>query len=353
MARPTLGDLGERVIIGDILASRYRPVAPNFGDDCVWISLGNGKVLVATTDPCPEPMAAALGFMDWYYRGWLLATINLSDLAAAGATPCGVLTAYELPPSTLVDDFMRLLTGVDDCLADYGTQVLGGNIKETSWISLSATALGFRETVPARRGAASPGDLVYLVGQSGRFWAGVLAYTHWPHEVAEDSQLLDPVVRPRPQLAAGIALSDSGLVKSLTDNSDGLYTTLQAISVEAGGGFDLTLSDSWISDATARRVAERLGLETVRLALGWGDWQLIAVVQRDNGDEFEGLCSSQAFEHHRIGTVSSTPGVRANYRGRSGLLLPLDSQRFAPSSWMSIGLGSYIDMLIGGPLVEG
>jgi len=50
--------------------------------------------LVATTDPCPEPLVFSLGYTDLYYQGWLLATINFSDLAAAGAEPLGLLVSY-------------------------------------------------------------------------------------------------------------------------------------------------------------------------------------------------------------------------------------------------------------------
>ena len=115
MSRPTLGDLGERRIIAELLAPRYAHGGGRFGDDCASLSLTDipHGHLVMTTDPCPPPMAAQLGFNDPYYRGWLLATINLSDLAAAGAEPLGLLTSLQLPASTTIADFERLLDGID------------------------------------------------------------------------------------------------------------------------------------------------------------------------------------------------------------------------------------------------
>jgi len=95
-----LCDLGERRIIDELLRPRYA-AATQFGDDCAQLApLGAGERLVVTTDPCPPPMAHLLGFADEYYRGWLLATINLSDIAAAGARPAGVLTSLQLPSTT-------------------------------------------------------------------------------------------------------------------------------------------------------------------------------------------------------------------------------------------------------------
>src|SRR5437870_493268 len=125
-----LDDLGERRIINEILRRRYgASESDHFGDDCAFVSnvndLPKGQI-VATTDPCPEPIASVLGFTDFYYRGWLLATINLSDLAAAGARPLGLLTSLVLKNETTVNQLLRLLDGIDACCSQCETRVIGG-----------------------------------------------------------------------------------------------------------------------------------------------------------------------------------------------------------------------------------
>src|SRR5258707_14371590 len=141
-----LDDLGERRIIEEIMRPRYGDQWPeDFGHDCAIVGETDswpGRTVVATTDPCPEPMASFLGYKDLYYRGWLLATINLSDLAAAGATPVGLLTSLVLPNDLTVSELSRLLDGIDECSRANGTRVLGGNIKEGERIDLTATAIG-------------------------------------------------------------------------------------------------------------------------------------------------------------------------------------------------------------------
>ena len=113
-----------------------------FGDDAAIIDLSLAEEdLVVTTDPCPVPMAWTLGFDDYYYYGWLLATINLSDLAAMGATPVGLVNSLVLPPETTVASFERLLDGFDESCERAGAIALGGNIKEGS-LQCGATALG-------------------------------------------------------------------------------------------------------------------------------------------------------------------------------------------------------------------
>src|SRR5690348_5822441 len=113
-AVPVLSDLGERRIVEEILRPRYDR-GQGFGDDCAILDWPGappaGAQLVASTDPAPRPVAATLGFSDPYYEGWLLATANLSDLAAAGAHPLGLMTSLTLPAATTVHDFTRLLDG--------------------------------------------------------------------------------------------------------------------------------------------------------------------------------------------------------------------------------------------------
>src|SRR5262249_37077632 len=151
------------------------------GDDCA--RLGHG--FVATTDTCPTPLVASLGLTDPFYTGWLLATINLSDLAAAGARPKGLLVNYTLPPDTPVRDFERLLDGADECAAAHGTRVLGGDIRDGTPAHLSATAVGRcpvrlprGRRALSRRGARA-GDQLLLVGSPGYLWAAVLVHHGW------------------------------------------------------------------------------------------------------------------------------------------------------------------------------
>jgi thiamine-monophosphate kinase len=347
----TLGDFGERAIIDQILGPRYRDDAePHFGDDCAAIELGD-VYLVATTDPCPEPVAAYLGFDDWYYRGWLLGTINLSDLGSAGARPIGLLAAYELPPSTPQSDFERLLDGLDECLAEVGTRVLGGNIKEAAHLSLQATAFGLAEQAPPHRSNLSVGDRVYLVGSSGDFWATFMNYRQWPDEIQDDSEALAPVLTPRANLNVGIEIATRRIASAITDNSDGLYGALKVLGLESNVGFSVQLDDDMVT-SDARRIAHRLQIDPVRFALGWGDWQLIVVVDASKEDELTHLCQTLGTPCYPLGEVTTGTAISAAYRDRRGELIPLDSERFSKLSWMTSGLGGYVDSLLGDPVIQ-
>lgn len=343
----SLGDLGERGIIEDILRPRYERSAWKFGDDCASLRLSPGASswLVATTDPCPLPAASLLGFADYYYWGWLLGTINLSDIAAAGATPLGFLSSFIFPNSFLVPDFTRLLDGLDDCCKSVETEVIGGNIKEGPSIDLSGTAIGSCGRRPMSRQGAAPGDSVVIVGDLGLFWSGYLAVNRDLAILKTDrTELLRNVLTPSPKVLAGQRLLDSGVVKSCIDNSDGLYPSLIGLTHKANLGVHLDL-DSVDLPAVVNAVGAELDLDPVRLLLGWGDWQLILVTSNNMITEIRALTSDLDLSAQEVGRITETGCVRAVRKGHEGELLQLDSQRFSPDSWFSSGITTYIEKM--------
>src|SRR4051812_30627116 len=116
----TLNTLGERRIIAEVFAKRYAHRERPFGDDCAVVMETPTGTIVASTDPSPKPVAWELGIRDYYHWGWLLASINLSDLAAAGASPIGLLTSLTLPGDMSQAILERFLDGVDECCDAYG-----------------------------------------------------------------------------------------------------------------------------------------------------------------------------------------------------------------------------------------
>jgi len=348
----TLADLGERRIVREILEPRY--TRRYVGDDCAIAEIDSGwRYLALTTDPCPEPMAALLGFTDPFYRGWLFATINLSDLAAAGARPLGLLASMVLPRDYLLRDFMRLLDGMDACCSAAGTRVIGGNLKEGQGIDLVGSAVGTcGDWMPLQRAGAHPSDVVVVIGDMGLFWTGVLAsQNHLLPPVATDHPLLRTVLTPIPKVAVGVAAAQQSLLSSCMDNSDGLPPTVSQLASSSGVRFELDLSAIEF-DSRVTSMAQQLALDPVRLALGWGDWQLVGTVSPTRLSALQRLCHERSVELHIIGQVQSGSGVGVYYNGRRGTLAPLESERFAANSWFTAGLDTYIEALKENPVVE-
>ena len=341
-----LGDLGERGIQETLLRPRYQGT-DGFGDDCAFLGVAEGEI-VATTDTCPAPMVNILAEPDLYHAGWLLATINLSDLAAAGATPLGLVVNYTLPKTTTVREFRRLLDGVDECAAVHGTRVVGGDIRDGESVHLSATAIG--RCVPGsriRRSGAAAGDRLLLIGSPGYLWAAaLLAGNQATLPAADAERIWSHARRPMARVAAGRLLAEHRLLRAAMDVSDGLFPTVRTLCESNGLGAAVT-SDISLDPAVAA-VAEQAGLRPFDLAQTWGDWTLVGVAASAEDVELIRKCLGENDSVHEIGTLAPaaqgltlrTDGVAAPWQGRA-------QERFSPSSWHGGDLSGLIADVLG------
>lgn len=170
-----------------------------------------GEALVVTHDTMVEGRHWLAG-QDLADVAWKLIATNLSDLAAKGAQPLGVLLGY-----TLGDGDERFLEGFHDALAHYGTVLLGGDTVGGTGgeRTLGLTAIGKvgLGPVPGRSGARI-GDALFVTGQLG---AAMLGF-----EALRDGTSADPTAytRPMARLPEGQALAP--LATAMMDISDGL-----------------------------------------------------------------------------------------------------------------------------------
>lgn len=269
--------MNEPDFIAALRALPLHPGARGLMDDCAVIPFG-AETLVVTHDM----MAEGTHFRpdaDMADVAWKLVATNLSDLAAKGAEPLGVLLGH-----TLGRDDARFLEGLHAALAAFDTALLGGDtIAAAGARALGLTAIG-RATftpVPARSGARA-GDGVYITGPVGR---AMLAFAGDPeHRAAFD--------RPVPRLAEGRALAP--LVSAMMDVSDGLL--LDAFRMAEASGVTLAL------DPAAIPVADPAQFEN---CIRWGDdYELLFTAPP---------AAALPVAAHRIGTVV--------HRGPAPLLL--------------------------------
>jgi thiamine-monophosphate kinase len=347
-AGPRLSELGERRIVAEMLEPRYRSV-PSFGDDCA--QLGVDRVI--TTDSCGAALVCSLGETDPVHTGWLLATINLSDLAAAGARPEGLVVNYTLPPETPAHTLSRIMDGVDACAAAHGTRVLGGDIGEGREMRLSATAVGVCAHAGAdgavrrlsRRGAAA-GDRLLLVGSPGYLWAAALLF-HGFAAVTDDErrEVFDRACRPQAQVPAGGLLATHGLARSATDISDGLYAAVRSLC-RANGLGALVRTDVRL-DPVLQRVCERAGVHPFQLAQTWGDWCLLVAVHPDGVERTHSLLRHVGVEARDIGELTAATG-RVLLDGGSAEPAEwdgVDQERFSSTSWRGAGIRGALDRM--------
>ncbi|MDP3673728.1 MAG: thiamine-phosphate kinase [Novosphingobium sp.] len=249
---------GEAAFIAALRELTSHPAARGLADDCAVLDIG-GETLVLTHDMMVEGVHWLRG-QDPADIAWKLVAVNLSDLAAKGAEPIGVLLGYSLGA-----DDLRFLDGLRDALEAFAVPLLGGDTVGGGAVQVHGlTALG-RATclpVPSRAGARA-GDRVWLTGAVGAAMLGFDAVRRG----VDDPANRQAFCRPVPLLAEGRALAP--LVSAMMDVSDGLL--LDASRLATASGVTLTLERGAIPLAQGVEQAGRADE-----ALRWGDdYQLL------------------------------------------------------------------------------
>lgn len=246
---------GELDFIARLRAIASHPAARGLDDDCAVLPLG-GETLILTHDAMAQGVHY-LPSQDMADVAWKLVATNLSDLAAKGAEPLGVLLGYALG-----GDDARFLDGLAQALAHYDAPLLGGDtIRVEGPRSFGLTAIG-RAThtpVPSRAGAR-PGDGVWITGPVGAAMIGLEALqANNPDPAASLAYR-----RPQALVAQGQALAP--LVSAMMDVSDGLL--LDAWRMGAASGVTIAIDSAVVPLAAPEARRDE--------ALRWGDdYQLL------------------------------------------------------------------------------
>jgi thiamine-monophosphate kinase len=201
------------------------------GDDCALVQPTPGKQLAVTTDM----LVAGTHFFpetDPERLGWKALAVNLSDLAAMGATPRWVTLAGALPT---VDEawLAKFAAGFFACAERFGVDVIGGDTTRGP-LNLCITAMGEVEPGQAlTRSGAQAGDLIWVSGRPG---LAALGLAHLQGRVALPEPwprlCVAQLEKPQPRVALGKALI--GLATAAIDVSDGLLADLGHIAERSG-----------------------------------------------------------------------------------------------------------------------
>lgn len=243
---------GEAEFISALRTLPLHPGARNLEDDAAVLELG-GETLVITHDVMVEGVHFLPG-RDMAELGWKLAAVNLSDLAAKGARPVGLLLGHALG-----DGDERFLHGLGEALRTYDAPLLGGDtVSSPSPRSFGLTAIGraVHTPVPSRTGA-QVGDALWVTGTLG---AAMLGFEALQDGTGADSKAY---TMPRPLLDEGCALAPH--VSAMMDVSDGLL--LDAFRMAEASGVSISIDTAACPVADPARRMD---------CLTWGDdYQLL------------------------------------------------------------------------------
>ena len=303
--------IGEFDLIARIHARcATRPdVALGIGDDAALLRPASGMQLAVAMDTLnagvhfPEATSPA-------DIGWKALAVNLSDLAAMGATPAWCTLSLSLPVAdpvwveAFLDGFLELANA-------HGVALVGGDTTRGP-LSVCVTAHGFVEAGSALlRSGARAGDDIWVSGTLGDA-AGALALVKggqsgFSYAKIHSDPLLFRLDRPTPRVALGRALR--GIATSCIDVSDGLLADLGHVCAASGAGAEVELASLPLSPALRSTFDE--DMRRALQATGGDDYELCFTAPESARTDVEQAARNAGVAVARIGRVVAGGGVAA------------------------------------------
>lgn len=306
----------EEELIQDYLCPLAAGFSGAFGlkDDCAAIKVPPGNELIVTTDA----LVSGIHFLPDETPeniAWRALAVNVSDLAAKGASPLYYLMALSLPEVPEAEWMMRFSSALKDAQDHYSMHLIGGDTDRRTGVPLSVTitAMG---TVPdgkmVRRSKARLGDRIFVSGTLGDAGLGLALRRNrdgrrsWPIDKADRQFLVDRYLRPTPRLELSPLLL--AYATAAMDLSDGLAKDLDRLIRASGVGARISFDQLPRSPAAARVFADSPDLANLPLN-GGDDYEVLATVPAASADAFEDAALEAGIAVTDIGEITKAAGL--------------------------------------------
>lgn len=279
------------------------------GDDCAVFSSSSRKGWAISTDMLVENVHFRLDWHSPFLLGRKCVAVNLSDLAAMGAEPGFALIAAAFPESLDAHWLTDWQKGVASVLKEYNCRLIGGDTTSGDRLVINVTVLGQGDQKKLLyRSGARPGHDIYVTGTLGDS-AGGFHLLQRNLQCEKYPGLCAAHLNPVPQIKAGRALAESGLVGAMQDLSDGIATDLAHIC-RASSAAALLEEGLLPNSAELRHLCEAERLDILQLMLcGGEDYQLVFTAEKTNRTTLQQLAAGHGFRITRIGRIESGNGV--------------------------------------------
>jgi thiamine-monophosphate kinase len=288
--------------------AQFPGVVVGVGDDGAVLQTSPGTQQVQVTDTLVEGVhfPANINAGDIGHR---VVAVNLSDIAAMGATPRWMTLALTLwdKDESWVEEFAAGLLGA---AAQYGVVLVGGDTTQGDSVVATVHVTGeLREGTAILRSGALPGDTIFVSGTVGDAAAGLELIKQ---EVA-DAALVQRFLRPTPRIGLGLSLS--GRAHAAIDVSDGLVADLRKMLDASCAGAEIAIEKIPLSEA----LRARFDLDTAyQFALtGGDDYELCFTAPADAVAGIDGITA--------IGTVTENNALVCR---RDGNIVEVDTSGY-------------------------
>jgi len=308
-------DFNEREIID--IWTRILPRSPiqinePFEADAEIVKAPGSEVtrVAVTIDTISEEISLGL-YRHPFTIGWVAVMASLSDLAAVGAQPLGIVVSVSVDAGRDTLFCEEMARGMAAACNTLGVYVLGGDTNSAERLSISVCSVGLCQSgkLMTRKDCAID-DILYVSGRVGQ--GSALAVSQLEHRLqrAYDEVFYRPVARIR----------ESDFLREYTsccmDTSDGLLRTLYEISTINDVGIILDQSLETCVDAEALTIAKLLKIPVWMMMAGpHGEFELVFTIPPDRENQFNTESGKIGWYPIRIGRIVPGRGVRLRTRG--------------------------------------
>lgn len=291
----------------DFIANQLRPLATGFAgalelrDDAALLEPTAGMQLVLAKDALVEGVHFFAHDPAEHIAQKLL-RVNLSDMAAMGATPKGYLLALMRSQNLSRAWLLQFTQGLGDGQAAFGLVLMGGDtVMTTGPLSFSVTMLGEVPRGQAlRRDGARSGDDIYVSGTLGDSALGLAVLQgHLSPPMSASDFLIERYRLPKPRVGLGEALR--GIAHAAIDISDGLVADLGHVLSASKLGAEIGTHRLPVSKAAAD---QRGALEAA--LSGGDDYELLFTAHPEQGPAIQAISEQQGLPITPIGRINET-----------------------------------------------
>lgn len=285
------------------IAAALGPRARGLGNDTALLPLGD-TLLALSTDLSVEGVHFRREWLTLEEIGWRATAAALSDLAAAAATPLGVLAALTLPGTEPAGSSVALMEGAGAAAAAVGATVLGGDLSSGDALSLAITVVG-TVAVPVGRSGARPGDGLWVTGELGGARAALAdLLAGRPPEAAARARF----AHPEPRIDWGRRLAAGG-ASAMLDLSDGLAGDAEHLAAASRVALRIELERIPVHPAVQQAAATAGEPAPAFAASGGEDYELLVALPA-------GVTADPDIQLTRVGEVQAGAGLRLDWQGR-------------------------------------
>ncbi len=292
----------------------HKGLVLGIGDDCAIIEQAAQEQLVVTTDMLVEDIHFSRDWHPPYELGRKSIGVNISDIAAMGGKPAYVFVSIALPDSIEKKWLQQWLSGVESMVNEHDCCLAGGDTVRGKSLTINVTLIGtVRRGQAMLRSTAGIGESVFVSGRLGSAAAGLMLYQKFNGSEIMDKPFTMPFKKrhldPEPDVRCAIFLSESGLVTSLQDISDGIATDLAHICESSG--VRAIIDESLLPyHPDLPEAAEALSASMTDLMIAGGeDYHLVFTVAANKDAELCQLAAARHMEIYRIGGTAEGAGV--------------------------------------------